>query len=761
MPVDLTLRTEKGSKLTFDELDDNFRNIADALDSGGLSSNLAQNKVYIGNSLNVAEQQTLNTNLVPETANKNYQSDNQKLFNDATSSIQTQLDGKQGNLGYTPLNSALNLSDLANVSQALSNLGLGSLATKSTINNSDWSGTALADSNIASASNWNTAFSNRITSLTTTGSSGSATLISNVLNIPTYTLAGLGGQPLATNLTSLSALTFASTSFVKMTSAGTFALDTATYYSSANPEVETEIWSTNANYTISNITSKVLVLQQTGTLSAARTITLSVLPAGSILVIQGGASITSTNVVNIAGFVNGISSFSSALTLPYQSLILYSQGGGNYTTNKPQFIDTTTSLSTTKILRGNVLGTDAQDGYPTLSNAGDFKNIRLNSFAFGVAMLMRGFAATQILKAYDARTGWTHWANTGANPNLCYWDGQEITSGLFPASGLGGNIANNYVGYYSYIINDSVGRSIRGYFFVNSSGVPSSLIQTQQETSGLSIAITGSPAKVVVTNTNAIYARITPLETNTALSKMPELNQSWSNDGTTSYWNGSLGVGHTSINASAQFQVDSTTKGSLCLPRVTNSQKTSISSPANGLGVYDSDLGTPSFYTTINSINAWIDTKVKYSELFDPFLIDQQVSSAGTCYVARFKPKADMIITAIEFLVTAFGSTETFYCGVYSSALTTKITDGSLSVTSGGEKQCTVTKARLIGGTTYYVVLKDNAGGTNSVGASTSYSNTLICSSKFIGSGALPADLTSGGSPTADTKAPYMAVISL
>jgi len=42
------------------------------------------------------------------------------------------------------------------------------------------------------SSNWNTAYTNRITSLTTTGSSGAATLISNVLNIPNYTLAGLG-----------------------------------------------------------------------------------------------------------------------------------------------------------------------------------------------------------------------------------------------------------------------------------------------------------------------------------------------------------------------------------------------------------------------------------------------------------------------------------------------------------------------------------------------------------------------------------------
>lgn len=55
-----------------------------------------------------------------------------------------------------------------------------------------WTGT-LADSRIASSANWNTAYTNRITSLTTTGNSGAATLIANVLNIPTYTLSGLGG----------------------------------------------------------------------------------------------------------------------------------------------------------------------------------------------------------------------------------------------------------------------------------------------------------------------------------------------------------------------------------------------------------------------------------------------------------------------------------------------------------------------------------------------------------------------------------------
>jgi hypothetical protein len=89
------------------------------------------------------------------------------------------------------------------------------------------SGYALPTS--ASQTNWDTAYTNRITSLTTTGSSGSATLVSNTLNVPTYTLAGLGGQASSINLTSLSGLTYVSASFVKMTASGTFSLDTSTY----------------------------------------------------------------------------------------------------------------------------------------------------------------------------------------------------------------------------------------------------------------------------------------------------------------------------------------------------------------------------------------------------------------------------------------------------------------------------------------------------------------------------------------------------
>ena len=73
-----------------------------------------------------------------------------------------------------------------------------------------------------STSEWDIAYTNRITSLTVTGSSGSATLVSNVLNIPTYTLVGLGGQPALNG-----------TGFVKATGT-TISYDNSTYLTTAS-----------------------------------------------------------------------------------------------------------------------------------------------------------------------------------------------------------------------------------------------------------------------------------------------------------------------------------------------------------------------------------------------------------------------------------------------------------------------------------------------------------------------------------------------
>lgn len=61
-----------------------------------------------------------------------------------------------------------------------------------------------------------------------------------------------------------------------------------------------------------------------------------------------------------------------------------------------------------------------------------------------------------------------------------------------------------------------------------------------------------------------------------------------------------IGIGTTSINASALFQMDSTSKGFLP-PRMTQAQRTSITSPAQGLIVYQTD-GVIGLYIYANSV---------------------------------------------------------------------------------------------------------------------------------------------------------------
>ena len=69
-------------------------------------------------------------------------------------------------------------------------------------------------------------------------------------------------------------------------------------------------------------------------------------------------------------------------------------------------------------------------------------------------------------------------------------------------------------------------------------------------------------------------------------------------------WNNNqqVSINQNTVNASAQFQVDSGTRGVL-FPRMTTTQKNAISSPAEGLEVYDLTLHQKSYYNGTTWIN--------------------------------------------------------------------------------------------------------------------------------------------------------------
>lgn len=112
-----------------------------------------------------------------------------------------------------------------------------------------------------------------------------------------------GKQPSSTNLTSLSGLAFASTSFVKMTGANTFTLDTSTYLT-ANQSISLSgeasgSGSTSISVTLSN--SAVIGKVLTGYISGAGIVAATDTILGSIQKLNG----------NISALVTGVSSVNS------------------------------------------------------------------------------------------------------------------------------------------------------------------------------------------------------------------------------------------------------------------------------------------------------------------------------------------------------------------------------------------------------------------------------------------------------------------
>lgn len=122
---------------------------------------------------------------------------------------------------------------------------------------SSWYGTTN------NATNWNTAFSNRINSFTTSGNSGAATFSGNTLNIPNYTLAGLGGIGLTGLSSSATGLSYNNTN-------GVFSL---TYGYTIPTTTSADTWNTAYN---SRINSATLPLSFSGnTLSISQATTAS------------------------------------------------------------------------------------------------------------------------------------------------------------------------------------------------------------------------------------------------------------------------------------------------------------------------------------------------------------------------------------------------------------------------------------------------------------------------------------------------------
>jgi hypothetical protein len=174
-------------------------------------------------------------------------------------------------------------------------------------------------------------------SMSNNGTFGGATYnnATGVINVPNYTLAGLGGQPLATNLTSLSGLSYASTSFVKMTAAGTFALDTNTYYLASNPSGYTS--------NVGTVTSvAALTIGTTGTDVTSTVASGTTAPVITLNIPDASASARGL-VTTGAQTIAGNKTFSSLMKFPFLA------------TNRIAFIDVNNNLNTISLFAYDIV----------------------------------------------------------------------------------------------------------------------------------------------------------------------------------------------------------------------------------------------------------------------------------------------------------------------------------------------------------------------------------------------------------------------
>jgi hypothetical protein len=665
MPVDITYREDKGSKLTSLEVDENFRQLADAIDAGGLSSDLANGKVYIGNSLNQAEQQTLNKSLVG-LGNVDNTSDVNKPISTATQTAlddKLDLSGSNANQDIDIGNYSLNAKHFkVNGTGGAGHIGLKHQSADITASASESSIGANSSGNPVWKNDGNALDyielqSNKSDSYTVSSSTTYAStkaLVDGLASIPTPATPTLNevttvgntttnditvGSVTASNATVSTPTFFDSAKKIVSALGTTFGtwlngltakstpvdadvittLDSASSFEAKkttllqlwsnyllakvqdlgyalSSDVTTVIWSTDANYTISNTTAKVLVVQQTGTFTAPRTITLSTLPAGSTLVIQGGSSITATNNISINSFVNGFSTYNNALTLAYQSLVLYSLGGGFYTTNKPQFTETTTALSSTKYLRSSSgIGLNGVTSFTPSWNAGVAEG-DLNWHRSLLAILARdGSGNTIPFMPYASFEGWQCYRPG----TLTYFNGQNIASGNKPteyASALG------YIYYWNrHYIARCFGEGNDNYlevlFYINSSGVPS-IVRVLQESSVFSLTLTSGT--LVFAGGNA-YVQIVQLPQTTTTNVRGLYNWVYQQGGTDVRFQGDLALGSSTINGNSQLELQATNKG-FQPNKLTTTQRDAVSWNST------TDKGMIIYNTTTDKHQGWNGT---------------------------------------------------------------------------------------------------------------------------------------------------------
>lgn len=441
----------------------------------GLITNITSNPIPTATAttsglLTVGDWNTFNNkqNVIPLGTSTQYFKGDLTLGN-FTNDVRNQLSAgtnityANGNIGLT--NNSVTINSLP-----LALGGSQSFATGSTGNDFNISSTGTVHSfNIPSASatsrglltsadfsNFNTAYTSRITSLTTTGSSGPATLSGNVLNIPNYTLAGLGGISSSTTLNGLplsSNQTFSSgnigNDFNIISSGTNHAFNFPTASASARGLLSSSDWSTFNN--------KQTAISGTGygkwngvAISFNNQIPLGTDVSGTLLAANFGQ--LTGDVTNVPG--------SYTTTIANNSITTAKISDGAVTNTKLANTSITINglavdLGSSQTLMAGSGGTDFN-----ISSSGSTHTFNLPSASASARGLLSSadWSAFNSKQAAISGTGYSKWAGSNPSFNATIPLGTDVSGTLLAANfgQLTGDVTNAPGSYATTIANDAV-----------------------------------------------------------------------------------------------------------------------------------------------------------------------------------------------------------------------------------------------------------------------------------------------------------------
>jgi predicted heme/steroid binding protein len=441
---------------------------------------------------------------------------------------------------------------------------------------------ALADTYIASAANWNTAYNNRITSLTTVGTSGAASLVSHVLNIPQYQAQGnyitsLTGEATASGpgAASVTLTNSAVTGKVLtgLTVAGSSIASTdsiLTAFGKLQGQVNDLIGGLQYQGTWNASTNTPAITSGVGTdghfyiVSVAGNTTIdgvSGWQVGDWIVFHSPAWQKVDNTESVVS-VNG---FTGAVTLTTSNI---SEGTNLYFTDGRA----RTAISLT---------TSGNSGASTYNNGTGVLNVPQYSLAG-----LGGVPTTRTLTI----NGTTFDLSDNRN-----WSVGTVTSVATSGPITGGTITGT-----GTIGITQASSSSNGFL----SSTDWNTFNGKQNTITLTTTGTSGAATLVGATLNIPqYQSVltNPITGTGTINYLAKFTGAGSIGDSLLFDSGAgVGIGTASINASALFQIDSTTKGFLP-PRMTAAQRAAISVPAQGLIVYQTD-GVIGLYIYSNSV---------------------------------------------------------------------------------------------------------------------------------------------------------------